>query len=253
MMVQLLTAGLVIATATALVAAAAAVRSGRAARAASHALAAAEDEAAERLASMAASALLASNLAHDLNDLLTGIVGHAELLIVERDPAAAWLAEAKEIVRLASGGARLTRPLQAIDAGSPSRRADAGGRPPPATVLVVEDEPGVRELIRSVLARAGHAVITADGPRAARAALERQPAVALMVVDLVIPELDGYALVAEVRQVSPGIPVIFISGFAPDLARQAPGDAFLAKPFSSEALTGLVRETLAAVVPALVG
>lgn len=176
---------------------------------------------------------LAGALAHELNDLLTGIAGHAELLIVGMDPAAPGLEYAHEIFRLASGGARLTRPLRSLDDHAPAAR-----------VLVVEDEPGVRELTRAMLTRGGFDVVAVDGPRAALAALARQPAVGVMVVDLVMPEMDGYDLVAEARAARPGLPVIFVSGFAPDTRRHTAADRFLAKPFSAEEMTAAVRDAL---------
>ena len=85
-----------------------------------------------------------------------------------------------------------------------------------APVLVVEDEPHVRELIRVVLVRAGHEVVAVAGPHAALAALNRQPAISLMLVDVVMPEMDGYDLVIEARKISPGVHVVFMSAFARD-------------------------------------
>ena len=120
-------------------------------------------------------------------------------------------------------------------------RADT---PPMGSVLVVEDEPGMRELIRLVLVRAGHEVVTVAGPRAALAALHHHPAIALMLVDVVMPEMDGYELVAEARKRSPNVHVVFISAFAPDPARHPSGDGFLAKPFTSESLTSIVAHAL---------
>jgi CheY-like chemotaxis protein len=111
-------------------------------------------------------------------------------------------------------------------------------------VLVVEDEPHVRELIRLVLVRAGHEAVTVDGPHAALAALNHQPAISLMLVDVVMPEMDGYDLVAEARKISPGVHVVFMSGFAHDKTRHPSGDGFLAKPFTVESLTDIVEETL---------
>ena len=223
----------------------AAARSSRAARAAQRALTLSHQEHLDRVSSMETSDRLAADLAHDLDDLLTAIVGHAELLMVSMDPAAPGLPEAREIFELAAGGARLTRPLRSLDSQATSRAAPSEARGSRgAAVLVVDDEPGVRELIRSVLTRAGHDVVAADGPRAALAALSRLPAVALMIVDLVMPEMDGYDLVAEARGAAPGLAVIFISGFAPDAKRQSPGDRFLAKPFTAGALTAMVREAL---------
>ena len=113
-----------------------------------------------------------------------------------------------------------------------------------AQVLVVEDEPGMRELIKVVLVRAGHEVVTAAGPHAALAALNRQPAISLMLVDVVMPEMDGYELVAEARKLSPSVRVVFVSAFAPDPTRHPSGDGFLAKPFSRESLTDVVARAL---------
>jgi CheY-like chemotaxis protein len=114
-----------------------------------------------------------------------------------------------------------------------------------APVLVVEDDPRVRELIRLVLVRAGHEVVAVAGPHAALAALHRQTAISLMLVDVVMPEMDGYDLVVEARKISPGVHVVFMSGFARDGARHPSGDGFLAKPFTVESLTGIVQEALA--------
>lgn len=112
---------------------------------------------------------------------------------------------------------------------------------PTAPVLVVEDEPGMRELIKAVLMRSGREVVTVAGPHAALAVLNRQPAIALMLVDVVMPEMDGYDLMAEARKISPGVRAVFMSAFAPDPARLPRGDGFLAKPFTSESLTDIVE------------
>jgi CheY-like chemotaxis protein len=113
-----------------------------------------------------------------------------------------------------------------------------------APVLVVEDEPQVRELIRLVLVRAGHEVVAVAGPHVALAALNRQPAISLMLVDVVMPEMDGYDLAAEARKISPGVHVVFMSAFARDANRHPKGDGFLAKPFTVESLTGIVEKAL---------
>jgi CheY-like chemotaxis protein len=137
-----------------------------------------------------------------------------------------------------------------IDLPATSEPAAAGepafvDTPLTAPLLIVEDEPGVRELIRLVLVRAGHEVVAVAGPHAALAALHRQPAISLMLVDVVMPEMDGYDLVAEARTICPRVHVVFMSAFARDTARHPNGDGFLAKPFTVESLTGIVAEALA--------
>ena len=59
-----------------------------------------------------------------------------------------------------------------------------------------------------------------------------------------MPEMDGYDLAAEARQISPGIRVVFMSAFARDAVRHPNADGFLAKPFTIEALTGIVEKAL---------
>ena len=113
-------------------------------------------------------------------------------------------------------------------------------------MLVVEDEPRVRELIRLALERAGHEVMAVAGPHAALAVLHRQPSISLMLVDVVMPEMDGYDLVVEARKLSPGLHVVFTSGFARDTTRHPSGDGFLAKPFTIESLTNIVEHALVA-------
>ena len=113
-------------------------------------------------------------------------------------------------------------------------------------VLVVEDEPGVREFIRLVLVRSGHEVEAVASPHAALAALRRQPATPLMLVDVVMPVMDGYELVAEARKISPRVRVVFMSAFARDPLRHPNGDGFIAKPFTIESLSSIVEQTLRA-------
>ena len=212
----------------------------------------------------------AGDITHDLNDLLTAINGHTELLIASLDPSSTNVQDAHEIQRAVLGAARLTARLRTSNGGHPSSTDAIGvnavtaratapvhtsapaagsdtalpGTPLTALVLVVEDEPRVRELIRMVLMRAGHEVVAVAGPHAALTALNRQPAIALMIVDVVMPEMDGYDLVAEARKMARSVRVVFTSGFARDTARHPSGDGFLAKPFTIESLTGIVAKAL---------
>jgi two-component system, cell cycle sensor histidine kinase and response regulator CckA len=114
-----------------------------------------------------------------------------------------------------------------------------------APILVVEDEPRVRELMRLVLVRAGYDVVAVAGPHDALAALHRQPDINLLLIDVVMPEMNGYDLAAEARRIVPAAKVVFLSGFACDPSRQPPTDGFLAKPFTVESLTDIVHHALA--------
>jgi signal transduction histidine kinase/CheY-like chemotaxis protein len=167
---------------------------------------------------------------------------------------AAGLAKVDTIVKQAGGRIQVESAAGVgttftIDLPATSEPAAAASRAPIETrltvpVLIVEDEPGLRELIRLVLVRAGHDVVAVAGPHAGLAALKRQPAIALMLVDIVMPQMDGYDMVAEARTISPGVHVVFMSAFARDAARHPSADGFLAKPFSVEALTQTVEAAL---------
>jgi two-component system, cell cycle sensor histidine kinase and response regulator CckA len=117
-------------------------------------------------------------------------------------------------------------------------------RPVAALVLVVEDEPRIRELIKVVLSRGGHDVVAVAGPHEGLAVLNRQPAVELMLVDVVMPDMNGYDLAVQARALVPGLRVVFMSGFTRDLSRHPTRDRFLAKPFAIESLHDVVQQAL---------
>jgi CheY-like chemotaxis protein len=114
-----------------------------------------------------------------------------------------------------------------------------------ARVLIVDDDPRVRDLAELVLVRAGHDVVAVTGPRDALAALNRQPDTNLLLIDVVMPEMNGYDFAAEARKIVPGAHIIFMSGFACDMNRQHAADGFLAKPFTIESLTNAVQQVAA--------
>jgi CheY-like chemotaxis protein len=184
----------------------------------------------------------ADDLAHDLKDLLTAITGRTELLIASLDEAHPGRPDAYEIRRLALSGARIGKPLRATEPAS--AYAPSIARPVAALVLVVEDEPRIRELIKVVLSRGGHDVVAVAGPHEGLAVLNRQPAVELMLVDVVMPDMNGYDLAVQARALVPGLRVVFMSGFTRDLTRHPTRDRFLAKPFAIQSLHDVVQQAL---------
>jgi CheY-like chemotaxis protein len=112
-----------------------------------------------------------------------------------------------------------------------------------ARVLVIDDEPDVRWLIRLSLERAGHEVIDAeDGLRGVALAQKQRPEI--IVLDLMMPVMDGYAVLAELAkdQRTAAVPVVVLSARAiPDEAERAVGAGarrFLEKPFDPDLLAG---------------
>ena len=134
--------------------------------------------------------------------------------------------------------------------GEPAERATpSDGQPVPATgelVLVVEDEATVRHIAARVLAEAGYRVLEAEsGPRALELLSRTRDPLGLVLTDVVMPGMSGPELAAAVARLIPGTPVLFTSGYTDgEIVRRGllePGAAFLAKPFSAEALVRAVR------------
>jgi CheY-like chemotaxis protein len=116
------------------------------------------------------------------------------------------------------------------------------------TVLVAEDEPGVRELIAAVLRDDGFTVLEArNGSEAVRFCSEHGRHVDLLLTDVVLPDGDGTELAERLRPVQAGMKVLYMTGYADDdlLERlRRSGDPLLAKPFVPDALLRRVRETI---------
>ncbi len=120
-----------------------------------------------------------------------------------------------------------------------------------ATILVVEDDPEIRELIATSLAVEGYQVLCAEDGRDALQQLDAHPEVDLVFTDIVMPgDLHGYDLAREVRLRRPTIKLLYTSGYALSaaLSRTAPiVDARLvAKPFKLDQLIGEIRRALTA-------
>jgi PAS domain S-box-containing protein len=113
------------------------------------------------------------------------------------------------------------------------------------TILLVEDEEPVRELVRRVLENFGYRVLVAAGPGEAERLLEESSGVDLMLTDVVMAEMSGYDLAVRVRAARPGIRLLFMSGYAHRIpgADEAEGE-LLKKPFAPEQLARAVRAAL---------
>jgi CheY-like chemotaxis protein len=122
----------------------------------------------------------------------------------------------------------------------PAVRTGAGGDR--ETILVVDDETGIRELIRKILSREGYRVLEAGTAEDAQAAARGQH-IDLIVTDVMLPGINGPELARRMQQAAPRLKALFISGHTGS-AIIPPGAAFLAKPFTLAALLGKVRQTL---------
>ncbi|MBA3659015.1 MAG: response regulator [Gemmatimonadales bacterium] len=126
--------------------------------------------------------------------------------------------------------------------------ADASHSRPGETVLVVEDEEGVRELAARILRDEGYHVMEARTGREAMEALDHVDRLDLVLMDLVMPDMGGSEARDHILKRRPDVAVLYMSGYPKDDVLQRPhiegGDPFLAKPFTREGLTERVREIL---------
>jgi CheY-like chemotaxis protein len=113
-----------------------------------------------------------------------------------------------------------------------------------ARVLVADDNREFAELLRALLEDAGYTVVTAYSGLAAIAAVEQQP-VDGAVLDVLIPEISGDAVAERLRQLSPGLPIVLMTGNG-DLFARAAGLPVLHKPFTREELIEIVQRLVPA-------
>jgi two-component system, cell cycle sensor histidine kinase and response regulator CckA len=135
----------------------------------------------------------------------------------------------------------------AREAAEAKPRTDLTGQ---GTILLVEDEEGLRSLNARGLRSRGYSVIEAsNGVEALGALEEKNGAVDLVVSDVVMPEMDGPTLLKMMRGRNPDLKIIFVSGYAEDaFEKSLPKNqqfAFLPKPFTLSQLVAAVKETMA--------
>ncbi|MDM0044264.1 PAS domain-containing protein [Variovorax dokdonensis] len=141
---------------------------------------------------------------------------------------------------------RLTGPSQDEDPALAEVQSPRGdGR---ELVLVVEDEPAVRQFSVAALGELGYRVLEADGAAAALKLLDAHPDIALLFTDVVMPEVNGRRLAEEALRRRPGLRVLFTTGYTRNAVVHNgvldPGVQLLGKPFTVDELATRVREVL---------
>jgi two-component system, cell cycle sensor histidine kinase and response regulator CckA len=170
------------------------------------------------------------------------------------------LATARGVVRQAGGRIRASsRPRHGttveilwpradeedVNAPAPAPSAPAVAR---WTVLLAEDDDAVRELTARLLQRNGHRVVAAADGEEALAALTGVDHIDILVADIVMPGMSGVELGCRVRDLVPGLPILFTSGYAGGVFTEEsdlpPGSAFLEKPYEPGQLLASMGELL---------
>jgi PAS domain S-box-containing protein len=142
--------------------------------------------------------------------------------------------------------------LPLIEAAAADEKITAEAAPPAGgteTVLLAEDDPSLRKLTVYILEQAGYTVITAnDGEEAVTKFRENKDRIQLLLFDMIMPKKGGKEAFDEIRTTDPAVPVLFASGYSPDMLRQKSlienGAAVVFKPLSPQKLLEKVREVL---------
>jgi CheY-like chemotaxis protein len=140
---------------------------------------------------------------------------------------------------------------RATRARPPEGATDRAGTAPTGTetILLVEDQSELRDLLEEVLATLGYRVLSAPTPTAALALVEQHAGrIDLLVTDVVMPKMSGYELARQIGELRQGIRVLYMSGYAPEQTTHGEGEgppsSLLSKPFDPHELAVRIRSTL---------
>ncbi|MBN1596528.1 response regulator [candidate division FCPU426 bacterium] len=114
------------------------------------------------------------------------------------------------------------------------------------TLLIVDDQEGIRTALHFLLEDSGYIVITAEDGREAVKIIQKQP-VDLVITDILMPEMDGLELITFLRKYNPNLPCIAISAGDPNFLKVGQylgADRILEKPFSKDQLKNLITDLL---------
>ncbi len=129
------------------------------------------------------------------------------------------------------------------------KRVAAQVSPGEETILLVEDELAILKLVQHVLERAGYCVLPAQSPaEAVKLGQQHRGRIDLLITDVVLPEMNGWDLMSELRKKDPELRPLFMSGYTADIIADhgvlETGGVFLHKPFMKDDLLLKVREIL---------
>jgi CheY-like chemotaxis protein len=206
----------------------------------------------------------AGGIAHDLNNQVAIVTMGCDLLrrrLGEGDPARAVV---DDIAAAADRAGELTRRLLAFSRAEAAPETDEA---PPCTdasqgsetILVVEDQPRLRDVLCLVLKSFGYAVLAArDGADALQIAEGHPGPIHLLLADVAMPRTSGPRLAGQILTIRPAVSVVFMSGYAAEEMERhggletvtmwgtpiPPGSALLKKPFGPDELARVVRAAL---------
>ena len=196
-------------------------------------------DAEQALARMRATLRSTCDIAHGLRNVLQPIRLAVDLLRrIQDEPRRGNLLDS--VVASIERGRELLVRLMDTAGGEGTSRATPDEPALPAgrgrVILVVDDEPGVRDLMRIAVEEHGYRTLTAcDGAEGLKVFRRHQEEIAAVLVDFVMPILDGPAMIRALRPIAPTIPILVVSGVPADAATLAELSLryFLPKPFTA--------------------
>ncbi len=204
---------------------------------------------------------LAGGVAQDVSNLLAVISNYAAFVgdEVAKDGAQVNWQSIREDVRQIQLAARRAADLTLLPATGQGIQAEPMPEPQPGggageTVLIVEDEPAMREVTRRILSRSGYTVIAAaTGHEAIEIAASHTGDIDVLLTDVVMPQMLGKEAAERIRALRPGVKVLFMSGYArgvldPQGVVEA-GANLIQKPFSEAELLATLRHIIARATP----
>jgi len=203
---------------------------------------------------------LAGGVARDVNHLLAVISDYAAFVgdEVAKDGVQVDWQSVREDVRQIQLAARRAADLILLPATGQGIQAEPMPEPQPGgaggTVLIVEDEPALREVTRRILSRSGYTVIAAaTGHEAIEIAASHTGDIDVLLTDVVMPQMLGMEAAERIREFWPGVKVLFMSGYAQGVLDSQgvveAGADLIQKPFSEAELLAALRQIIARVTP----
>lgn len=200
----------------------------------------------------------AGDLAHDISNLLLVVTWSSRQLLVQLAEDHPHRSLLQAIYDSGTQAAQLSRHLQDLVEVSTSDTVELDNSQQQGgsqlhqfagteTILLVEDDPQILDLLKWRLERCGYNVLAAQrGADAIAIALDHSDCIHLLVTDLLMPDLSGREVAETLRQHYPGLPALFLSG---QPLEQATGgndaeDSFLQKPFKARELMVVVRDII---------
>ncbi len=198
----------------------------------------------------------------------------ATLCGVSRNTVCCWIRDGKLPSYRTAGGKYLIRPVDLIgfmeenrmyvsqalrdlameDADTADNKVAAGvsrETSSETSLMVVDDDPNARSLAVRTLSKIGSPILEAENGFEAMHLLTKNPDVGLIILDLVMPGQDGIKTYSQIREQNKSMPVIVVTGYPPDEARQAFGDVepdlVLTKPYQPGHLLDAARAFLSDV------